>query len=424
MTIFGRNIAQRLDFLQDVGFGLDTTVLLVATEDGSEITTEDGDYVRTEQDSSPAETTEGVHHNLRFTQTATVSQDKSGAVSQTLTFTQTVAFTQTFNRTVDQFLLFDQDVDQIVSGALDKTVNQTLSFAQIVDGDLVDIRSIDQELAFHQIISFGVNELDRAIHQYMPFEQSISLSAALTQAVTQVLEFEQTPAVSGIITQTIEQELAFTSSVNKDTSDVSVGVTQVLTFAQTVSHTGTFHKNVNQATSFQQHLIWQGPTQSGNYGPGTESGYGIGGPNEGEYTAEKTYNRGGGVLPAWTTLTQANTISLEYDSTTITLRSPLLSNRETVRRQRINRKTPGGVLHVFSDVDWTPYMTFRMKFEALTDTERSDLDAFLVSSLGQVVTFVDHESREWDGFIVNPNGEFATFNRDCGHTAEFDFEVL
>jgi len=131
-------------------------------------------------------------------------------------------------------------------------------------------------------------------------------------------------------------------------------------------------------------------------------------------------------FPDKPTLIVSNNITLQCPPTAptemIMLPVPLMSDREEMQYTRIQRKTRGGVLKVFRDDDWMKIRTFRFKFEGLSDALVEDFFEFLAATLGLKIRLLDHEGREWDGYIVNPQGEAAQYFRQCGETTEFDFE--
>lgn len=120
------------------------------------------------------------------------------------------------------------------------------------------------------------------------------------------------------------------------------------------------------------------------------------------------------------------TMTLEYPTVSPTLSielpAPLFGNREELQLTRIQRETRGGTLKTFSSDVWPKIRIFRYKFDSLTTAKIEEFFSFLSQTLGLQVRLTDHEGRQWDGFIVNNQGESAQFFRLCGKTTEFDFD--
>ena len=131
--------------------------------------------------------------------------------------------------------------------------------------------------------------------------------------------------------------------------------------------------------------------------------------------------RGVPSMPRKPTLVKGSII-LSLGSTSVDLPAPNFQDREEMLLTRIQRKTRGGTLKTFSDRIWPSVRTFRYKFDNLQLSKIEEFHSFLDTTLGLQVHLVDHEGREWDGYIVNPQGEATNFARTCGSTTEFDFD--
>jgi hypothetical protein len=124
------------------------------------------------------------------------------------------------------------------------------------------------------------------------------------------------------------------------------------------------------------------------------------------------------------TLTLRDTFTLTYSTTTITLPAPDFNDRTDAKPDRIQRKTPGGELITYQAGTWSKVKTYRYSFSALTLTQRDDLMAFLLATLGLPVTVVDHQTLTYTGIVTNPNGDFSEVLQNCGYTCSLEIEVV
>jgi hypothetical protein len=103
------------------------------------------------------------------------------------------------------------------------------------------------------------------------------------------------------------------------------------------------------------------------------------------------------------------------------LRNPELANKETLSFDRINRETRGGTLEVYSDPDWPKAKTLSLEVQHLKQSQVDDLLQFFLDSLGQEIGLLDHENRQWRGFILTPDAEVTHVGRE-NRSVQFDFE--
>lgn len=115
---------------------------------------------------------------------------------------------------------------------------------------------------------------------------------------------------------------------------------------------------------------------------------------------------------------------LTFGLTTVTLNTPEYNDRVVINPDRIQRKTPNGVLKTFKAGTWGTTRTYRYSFSALTDQQVTDLVAFLDSTIGQPVDIVDHQGLTYTGIIKNPNGDITTQLETCGGTCTLEIEKL
>jgi hypothetical protein len=105
----------------------------------------------------------------------------------------------------------------------------------------------------------------------------------------------------------------------------------------------------------------------------------------------------------------------------VALPKPSLGNRDRITGQRFNNETRGGYLVVHADKDAPRVETLLLTFTRLKQTEVDDLRAFMLAHLGQLVRYVDHEDRHWEGVIVQP-GDPIVEDRRGSFTASFEFQ--
>lgn len=121
---------------------------------------------------------------------------------------------------------------------------------------------------------------------------------------------------------------------------------------------------------------------------------------------------------------QRSVFEVTYDETTITLPAPDLSDRLECKLDRIQRKTPNGVLVTHIDATWGSETVYKYTFSGLTQEQRDDFVSFLQLSLGQPVIVVDHQSLTYTGLIRNPNGDIGTYGLDCKWTCVLEIEKI
>lgn len=104
---------------------------------------------------------------------------------------------------------------------------------------------------------------------------------------------------------------------------------------------------------------------------------------------------------------------------TLVLRAPDYGNKETLGLNRINRKTRGDTLIILNDPAWPVNHIHNIVIGALTTEQVEDIQAFVKASIGQDIGYLDYESVQWKGLILNPNTIITENNRQCNYSAEF-----
>ena len=125
-----------------------------------------------------------------------------------------------------------------------------------------------------------------------------------------------------------------------------------------------------------------------------------------------------------------NTLSLSKQSEitlyqaaagTITLRNPEFGNQLIADTASILNKTLSGHHIAFRDNQWPAYRRFNVVCTQLQRTVVENYIIFLEDTLGQQIRFTDHENRQWDGIVINPD-EAVTFSQTCKNAVSFMFE--
>lgn len=122
------------------------------------------------------------------------------------------------------------------------------------------------------------------------------------------------------------------------------------------------------------------------------------------YTPQIT-SGGSGITPppeTLDTITRSETVSFTYEALTIELPAPQFGDQDQLEFDRVFRESRGLSLSVYRAPTWQKRNLLDLHFQALTDEEITDLFIFLQETLGKKITYVDYNSWEWEGVIVNP----------------------
>jgi hypothetical protein len=71
--------------------------------------------------------------------------------------------------------------------------------------------------------------------------------------------------------------------------------------------------------------------------------------------------------------------------------------------QRVNRTSRGGDRIVFRDNDWPVIETQVLIFDFPDESEYRRLLNLVSETVGEIITYLDHENKLWSGFIQNPD---------------------
>ena len=114
-------------------------------------------------------------------------------------------------------------------------------------------------------------------------------------------------------------------------------------------------------------------------------------------------------------------IQLTYGSITLILRNPSFGDNDVKEFRRINRRSRGNALHIFRDPIWPVANRINYTFNDLSDKDKSTLLSFIENSIGQQITLVDYEQRNWLGVIITPSADIKqTLEQDNSVTLQFE----
>jgi hypothetical protein len=114
-------------------------------------------------------------------------------------------------------------------------------------------------------------------------------------------------------------------------------------------------------------------------------------------------------------------VTLSLGSVAVMLRDPDFGNNEKLTFQKVVQRSVNNDLIVYRDPSWPMEDILDLRFSYLNQKQVQDLLNFMNYSLGQQITYVDHEGRTWHGVITTPAGEVSQPARE-GFSAQFSFQ--
>lgn len=118
-------------------------------------------------------------------------------------------------------------------------------------------------------------------------------------------------------------------------------------------------------------------------------------------------------------------ITLQYESTVITLRSPDIGDGVQQQLHTIVRRNRGGELKTYRDSGWNKVKIFN--YGSIPINKLADKEAFMdfvEESAGQIVDLEDHHGDTYSGIILNASYDIETQKDNCSYTISFDFQVV
>lgn len=326
----------------------------------------------------------------------------SGHIVQDLEIIQEYVVTKQRNRTVFSDLTIIQDVH--LTGSIPVSVIHDLFIVPTLTRNHNAVKSVESVITITQdLIRNG--PLDKQIVHELDLIQENTVVYVHGRVVVSTIDLESLPA------STTKQRTVFSfieilhGGTPSGTFSNPSGVVSVLYFVQDIDFGANRTRGIESILTVQHSVL--------GYGPDVVCREDLEWLPRADASVE---------FPDKPTIVRNPNFTLTYAAEELILRSPLFSDREEIFVERISRKTRGGDLKVFRDDQWLSIRTFRYKFEGLTNDQLVEAHAFLILTLGLKITILDHESLEWEGYIVNPQGESAEYVRVCGNTMEFDFE--
>lgn len=108
----------------------------------------------------------------------------------------------------------------------------------------------------------------------------------------------------------------------------------------------------------------------------------------------------------------SQTVKFTFNGQDHVFRQPTMGNRDDISFQRINRRSRGGDVIIFRDDDWPKTETLALTFDFDQEVDKNRLLYLLKISLGEELTYLDHENKLWSGVIQNPDTEAVQTGRN------------
>lgn len=126
------------------------------------------------------------------------------------------------------------------------------------------------------------------------------------------------------------------------------------------------------------------------------------------------------------TLVHSPTVTFTFPyvspTTTIILPSPEFNNRDVLRIERVTRETRGKTLRTFRYSIWPKIRRLSLAFLGLAPDVAEDMKALLKASVGLELGYLDYESRQWKGLIINPDTAISQEGPNCADAIRIEFE--
>ncbi len=103
--------------------------------------------------------------------------------------------------------------------------------------------------------------------------------------------------------------------------------------------------------------------------------------------------------------------------------NPELGNVDEISFQRTTNKTRGGDLIIFRDPEWPMTEVLHLKWNFCKESELRRMLELIKLTLGQFIYYLDHENKQWNGVIQNPEAEGIQTGRES-YEIELRFEGI
>ncbi len=331
--------------------------------------------------------TESIEHTLSFTEATTV-YPHYGRATHILELTQTVDYVSPHSESVEHELITSEYEE--------------------VDGEWILVVS-----GLSDSVSLAESTRSTSNIDYLQWSETIAMTRIQVNAtaVNAVSDLVLTGSASTSITESVEQTLTLTQSTTENitiTASSTLALTDAAVALQVLNLSVTSDLNIQSAFE-----LTTDDTEVCTYDPSIGSSTDSTNPVPRPLSSPFTISRQTTITLAhpWTTPTN-----------TITMRVPELGNKNIVEVQRINRKTRGGTLIVWSDPQWPKNEKLVIEIKAMTEAKATELKVFIALTLGQEFGYTDWENNTYKVVLLNPD---TAIQRDgtCKVSANLEFEV-
>jgi hypothetical protein len=114
-------------------------------------------------------------------------------------------------------------------------------------------------------------------------------------------------------------------------------------------------------------------------------------------------------------------VRFKYGATEFYVRKPDFDDTYKYDFTRISRRSRGGDLIISRDSIWPATKTLNIRFTFLSQLDIDNFLSFFKLTLGKKCRYLNYDSVEWEGFIMNPQTEATQLGRDnFSITVEFE----
>ncbi len=132
--------------------------------------------------------------------------------------------------------------------------------------------------------------------------------------------------------------------------------------------------------------------------------------------------------PVEPTIVEVDQISIGFPAaaptTTLYFNRPEWGNVHEIYQRRIDRQSRGGKRIIYRDNTWRQHEIIKITLIRLTETQTMNLLTFFNNSAGDRVKYIDHESREWEVIILNPDEQIVRDGSVCDNTVSIEMETI
>ncbi len=131
--------------------------------------------------------------------------------------------------------------------------------------------------------------------------------------------------------------------------------------------------------------------------------------------------------PSEPSITEVDQISFTFPTgggTTLYFNKPEWGNIHETYQRRIDRQSRGGKRIIYHDSSWREHEIIKITLISLTEAQTMNLLTFFNNSAGDKVKYIDHESREWEVIILNPDEQIVRDGVSCDNTVSIEMETI